>query len=52
MQRKPAPGFFLRFVIGWETFISEWFIGCVNRDATRGRADVDAVPKRWRAPLD
>jgi len=34
-RKTVAEDIFLRFVVGWETFISEWFIGCVNHDASR-----------------
>ena len=33
-RKTVSEDIFLRFVVGWETFVSEWFIGCVNRDAT------------------
>jgi hypothetical protein len=38
---------FLRFIVGWESFVSDWFIGCVNRDASRLRKHVQDQLKRW-----
>lgn len=34
-RKTVAEDIFLRLVIGWESFISEWFIGSVNQDASR-----------------
>jgi hypothetical protein len=38
---------FLRFVIGWEAFVSEWFIGCVNHDASRYKAAFERRMNNW-----
>lgn len=38
---------FLRFIVGWESFASEWFIGCINRDASRLRRYVAGELNGW-----
>lgn len=38
---------FLRFIVGWESFASEWFIGCVNRDASRLRRYIERELETW-----
>ena len=46
-RKTAAEDIFLRFVVGWETFVSEWFIGCVNRDATRFRLAFENRMNNW-----
>ncbi len=37
----------MRLVVAWETFVSEWFIGCVNRDATRYKQASETRMNNW-----
>jgi len=46
-RKTAAEDIFLRFVVGWETFVSEWFIGCVNRDASRYRQAFETRMNNW-----
>lgn len=46
-RKTVAEDIFLRFVVGWETFVSEWFIGCVNRDASRYRQAFEKRMNNW-----
>jgi hypothetical protein len=46
-RKTVAEDIFLRFVVGWESFISEWFIGAVNRDASRLRRHVEKQLDQW-----
>ncbi len=41
-RRLLAENTFLRVAIGWEIFISEWFIGCLSHDTTRFRHALEA----------
>ncbi len=46
-RKTVAEDIFLRFVVGWELFISEWFIGCVNHDAARYKKAFEKRMKNW-----
>jgi hypothetical protein len=46
-RKTAAEDIFLRFVVGWEAFVSEWFIGCVNRDATRYKRTIEQRMNNW-----
>jgi hypothetical protein len=46
-RKTIAEDIFLRFVIGWETFLSEWFIGCVSHDTTQYRVTVEKRMQSW-----
>lgn len=46
-RKTVAEDTFLRFVVGWETFVSEWFIGCVNHDASRYKNAVETRMNNW-----
>jgi hypothetical protein len=46
-RKTVAEDIFLRYVVGWETFVSEWFIGCVNRDASRYKRAFEQRMNNW-----
>jgi hypothetical protein len=46
-RKTVAEDIFLRMVVGWEQFISEWFIGAVNHDATQYKAKTEQRLKQW-----
>ena len=46
-RKTVAEDIFLRFVVGWETFVSDWFIGSVNHDAARYRQAVEQRMDNW-----
>ena len=48
-RKTIAEDIFLRFVIGWDTFLSEWFIGCVSHDTTQYRVTVEKRMQSWLA---
>jgi hypothetical protein len=47
-RKTVAEDIFLRMVVGWEGFISEWFIGAVNHDATRFKAKMEQRLEQWQ----
>jgi len=46
-RRTVAEDIFLRLVVGWEMFISEWFIGCINHDAARYKQSFERRTNNW-----
>jgi hypothetical protein len=48
-RKTVAEDIFLRMVVSWEEFISEWFIGAVSHDATKFKATMEARLARWQA---
>lgn len=46
-RKTVAEDIFLRMAVGWEEFVSEWFIGALNHDATRYRARQEQKLKAW-----
>lgn len=48
-QKTVAEDIFLRYVIGWEAFVSEWFIACVNHDSTRLKQSLEKKMNSWLA---
>jgi hypothetical protein len=48
-QRKTvAEDIFLRMVVAWEEFISDWFIAAVNHDATEFKATMERRLREWQ----
>ncbi len=46
-RKTAAEDIFLRMAVGWEEFVSEWFIGALNHDATRYKARQEQKLKAW-----
>jgi hypothetical protein len=41
-RRLLAENSFLRLAIGWDVFVSDWFIGCASHDTTRFRRTLES----------
>jgi hypothetical protein len=48
-QKPLAEDVFLRIVVGWEFFLSEWFVGAINRDGTKFVRDLERKLEAWLA---
>jgi hypothetical protein len=46
-RKTVAEDIFLRFVVGWETFVSDWFIGGVNHDSFRYKQAFEQRMNNW-----
>ena len=46
-RKAAAEDIFLRMVVGWEEFVSDWFIGALNHDATRYKANQEQKLAEW-----
>jgi len=46
-RKTVAEDIFLRFAVGWENFISDWFIGAINHDATRLKRTLERKMADW-----
>jgi hypothetical protein len=48
-RKTAAEDVMLRAVVAWESFVSEWFVGCVNHDAGRLRQRMLKTVNAWAA---
>ena len=46
-RKTVAEDVFLRMGVAWETFISDWFIGAINHDASRFRKVLERKMTAW-----
>jgi hypothetical protein len=46
-RKTVAEDIFLRFAVGWENFISDWFIGAINHDASRFKRTLERKMGEW-----
>jgi hypothetical protein len=46
-RKTVAEDIFLRFAVAWENFLSEWFIGAINHDATRFKRTLERRMREW-----